>query len=143
MSKVVCKSIPSHNRSQNYSETRVHFRYVAFRCSADSQTGAVGDIEILGADGEVFEALEIKHAITIDETILTNVREKLMDRRVDRYYVLTTATRCTDGDLTESLRQIYAKLGCQVVINGVLPSLRYYLRLLEDPSQFFRSMRSC
>ena len=105
--------------------------------AADSQTGAVGDVEVVDSAGEVFEALEIKHGIEITAKVLNDVKRKLMDRKVDRYYVLTTHANCRSDSLTDVLTQIQSRLGCQVIVNGVLPSLGYYLRLLADPSSFF------
>ena len=105
--------------------------------AADSQTGAVGDVEVVDSAGEVFEALEIKHGIEITTKVLNDVKRKLMDRKVDRYYVLTTHANCRPDGLANMLTQIQSRLGCQVIVNGVLPSLGYYLRLLADPSSFF------
>lgn len=105
--------------------------------AADAQTGAVGDIEVVNSDNEVFEALEIKHGIPITAGLLDDVKRKLMDKKVDRYYVLTTHDDCRPTGLQDDLRQIQERLGCQVILNGVVPSLLYYLRLLADPSSFF------
>lgn len=105
--------------------------------AADAQTGAVGDIEVVDSENEVFEALEIKHGIPITLSLLDDVKRKLMDKHVDRYYVLTTHDDCRPGGLQEELRKIQIRQGCQVILNGVIPSLHYYLRLLANPSSFF------
>ncbi len=104
--------------------------------AADSQTGAVGDIEIAREDGTIFEALEIKHAIQVDATIIEHVKRKLMDKTVDRYYILTTHNSGESPGLELELAAIQSRLGCQVIVNGVYRSLYYYLRLLADPSSF-------
>ncbi|PTT63355.1 hypothetical protein DBR34_07040 [Stenotrophomonas sp. HMWF003] len=104
--------------------------------AADSQTGAIGDIEIARADGSIFEALEIKHGIIVDATIIEHVKRKLMDKAVDRYYVLTTHPSGEKPGLEKELAAIQSRLGCQVIVNGVYRSLYYYLRLLADPSSF-------
>ena len=106
--------------------------------AADSQTGAVGDIEIARKDtGKIFEALEIKHNIQIDENIVNGVRDKIMDKEVDRYYILTTHSKCdpTDDGMDKKIQDINNMYHCQIIVNGVLPSLRYYLRMLSDPSK--------
>lgn len=105
--------------------------------AADSQTGAVGDIEVLMPDGAVFEAVEVKHAIEVDAAILESVRSKVMDKHLDRYYVLTTHKNCEPAGLQEGVAQIQKLFGCYVIVNGVVPSLKYYLRLLSKPSDVF------
>ena len=105
--------------------------------AADSQTGATGDIEVIISEtGAVFEALEIKHEIQISAAIIQDVQRKIMDKTIDRYYVLTTHERCeADEELAEQIANIQAMYHCQIIVNGVLPTLKYYLRLLSDPSQ--------
>jgi DNA (cytosine-5)-methyltransferase 1 len=34
--------------------------------------------------------------------------------------------------------QIKLLYGCQIIANGVIPTIRYYLRLLVDPSAVFQ-----
>ena len=38
--------------------------------------------------------------------------------------------------IEEEIKSIARKHGCQVIVNGVYTSLKYYLRLLSDPSDF-------
>lgn len=102
--------------------------------AADSQTGAIGDIEVANARGEVFEALEIKHDIEITSAILESAKRKIMTAHPNRYYLLTTHGNCDASSLQGELRVIQVRFGCQVIVNGVIPSLRYYLRLLSTPS---------
>ena len=107
--------------------------------AADAQTGAVGDIEVMDdSTGEIFEALEVKHDIEISEAILQDVQKKIMPKTIDRYYVLTTHQKCEpNDDLVSTINKIKALYNCQVIVNGVIPSLRYYLRMLSDPSEIF------
>lgn len=104
--------------------------------AADSQTGAVGDIEIINTlTKEVFEAIEVKHDIQIDEVIIQDVVKKVRDKHLDRYYVLTTSNKCDPDELINkkitTIKQLY---NCQVIANGVIPSIKYYLRLITDPT---------
>lgn len=107
--------------------------------AADAQTGAVGDIEIVRENNEeVFEAVEVKHDIPINNRIVQDAAKKIMDKSVDRYYILTTHQNCEpDRELNESISKIKAMYNCQLIANGVIPSLKYYLRLLSDPSLVF------
>lgn len=108
--------------------------------AADTQTGATGDIEIVDEEGDVFEGLEIKHGVTVDSGIIQASHEKFRDRpSIDRYYILTTAEPCggTDDDSVRLLSRIHAAHGVDIQINGVLPTIRYFLRLLTDPAAVF------
>lgn len=108
--------------------------------AADSQTGAVGDIEIYRiSDNSVFEALEIKHDIPLSEKVVRDVITKLMSKSIDRYYILTTNANCEPDEklqiMISNAKQLY---DCQIIANGVMPSIKYYLRLLRDPSAVFK-----
>lgn len=107
--------------------------------AADSQTGSIGDIEVKdSATGEIFEAVEVKHDLMITEAIAADVQQKVMDKSIERYYILTTHSNCEPDagakKVIENIRNVYE---CQVIANGVMSSMRYYLRLLADPSAFF------
>lgn len=104
--------------------------------AADSQTGAVGDIEVIRTNnGRVFEAIEVKHGIALNERIIYDAANKIMDKSIDRYYILTTHAACEpDEALTQKIAVIKSLHHCQLIANGVIPSLKYYLRLLTDPS---------
>jgi DNA (cytosine-5)-methyltransferase 1 len=63
--------------------------------AADSQTGSLGDIEVSDdISGEIFEAVEVKFGMPISEAVIAGVQEKVMDKTIARYYVLTTSDRC-------------------------------------------------
>ena len=102
--------------------------------AADSQTGSVGDIEIINEDGTLFEAVEIKHLIPIDKSIVDSAKLKIMGSRIDRYYILTTSRKHEpDDDVSEEVEIVKRSLGTQMIVNGVVPTIKYYLRLLESP----------
>jgi len=107
--------------------------------AADSQTGSLGDIEISDdISGEVFEAVEVKHSIQITEKIAADVQKKVMDKSISRYYILTTHQNCEPdvgaAKVIENIKYVYE---CQVIANGVIPTIKYYLRLMDDPSDVF------
>jgi DNA (cytosine-5)-methyltransferase 1 len=106
--------------------------------AADSQTGAVGDIELADTHGNVFEALEIKHGLPITAAMIDDVGEKLIKRNISRYYILTTHVNSGGGaDVLLRIKEMKERTGCQIIANGVVPTLRYYLRLVERPSEIF------
>jgi len=103
--------------------------------AADTRTGALGDIEIARRDGSIFEAFEIKHNIQINDMLVQDTARKVVGGNLDRYYILTTHTNCKpDSAILAQLKEIRAKTGCQIIVNGVLPTLQYYLRLLSEPA---------
>jgi DNA (cytosine-5)-methyltransferase 1 len=107
--------------------------------AADSQTGSVGDIEVVDiATNTVFEALEIKHDVPLSVKIIQDVQQKIMDKAIDRYYILTTHVHCEpDEEIAKKISNLKALYSCQIIANGVMPSIKYYLRLLSDPSKIF------
>lgn len=106
--------------------------------SSDARSGQIGDIQINNTDGTPFEGVEIKHKIVITPDLVQHAFSKLMLHRTDRYYMLTTANMDSANwdELNNEIDKIDRRHGCQVIINGVYSTLRYYLRLLKDPAEF-------
>ena len=90
------------------------------------------------SDGSAFEGVEIKHGIVITRQLVADAYEKFKIHNTDRYYLLTTANM--DGadwlEINEEIQRIASIHGCQVIVNGVYATLKYYLRLLKDPAEF-------
>ncbi len=106
--------------------------------TSDSKSGGIGDIEVLDENGEFFEAVEIKHNIQISSTLVQDAYQKFAETPICRYYLLTTANPNVDDPKTVNplIEQIRKRHGCEVIVNGILPSLKYYLRLLSVPKLF-------
>ena len=106
--------------------------------TADSKSGGIGDIEVIDGNNNFFEAVEIKHNIPISPGIIQVAYEKFVQTPVCRYYLLTTAEpNVEDADsVNELVSEIHTQHGCEVIVNGILPSLKYYLRLLSNPKLF-------
>lgn len=104
--------------------------------AADTRTGNVGDVQIMRGGDVVYEGLEVKHDIPVSSSIVDTAYEKFRTAAVERYYILTThATQSFEG-MDGLISEIQRGHGCQVIVNGVAPTLRYYLRLLSDASLF-------
>lgn len=106
--------------------------------SADTQSGRIGDIDVNNENGTAFEGVEIKHEIQINRQLVADAYEKFKVHNTDRYYLLTTANMdSADWDAIDSEIQRIAQIhGCQVIVNGVYTTLKYYLRLVTDPAEF-------
>jgi len=109
--------------------------------SADKSSGRVGDIEVRDKENRVFEAVEIKHGIAINAQLIKDAYEKFKSHPIQRYYLLTTAEEnLSDIELiSKEITRILKIHGCQVIVNGIYPSLKYYLRMLNNPYEFIEN----
>lgn len=108
--------------------------------SCDRSSKETGDIVVRNADGSIYEVLEIKFDIKPNKLMLQDAYDKFKDQSsVQRYYILSTK-HVTDSDEQEKINklieEIYQTHGCQIIINGVFDSLKYYLRLLTNTDEF-------
>ena len=106
--------------------------------ASDRTSRSSGDIEVL-KDGGVFEAVEIKLDKRVDITIARIAYEKIARFNPKRYYILSHVgiakkDRIEIEKLIIEIREIH---GCQLIVNGLLYTLKYYLRLISSPKAFF------
>ena len=106
--------------------------------ASDRTSKSAGDIEIY-KDNNLFEAIEIKLDKVIDANILRIAKEKIIKYNPTRYYILSYIGICEKEkqEIQNIINEVKQKHGCQIIINGVLPSLKYYLRLIENLNNFF------
>jgi DNA (cytosine-5)-methyltransferase 1 len=106
--------------------------------SPDSRSKSLGDIDVNNADSSCFESIEIKHNKPITADMVGVAYRKIKNTSIDRYYILTTSEPNFDNH--ESVMQEiekYKKIhSCQIIVNGVIPSLKYYMRLISNPQDF-------
>ena len=106
--------------------------------TSDTKSSGIGDIEVLDEQGNFFEGIEIKHGIPITPMLVQDAFDKFTNTAVCRYYLLTTAE--PEMEDVDAIRTLIYKLrsehGCEIIVNGIIPSLKYYLRLLNDPVMF-------
>lgn len=106
--------------------------------AADTRSGRMADIDVTDADGTPFEAVEVKFDIPVSYAIVEIAKEKIDTSKIKRYYILSTKNPETKDleRITDTIRKVKNTHGCQLVVNGVENSLKYYLRLIENPSDF-------
>ena len=103
-----------------------------------------GDIEIWNQNGTPFEMIEIKHNIPIDRNMIFDVTKKSEATTIARYYVLTTYVN-TFQELGEEeyINQLVLKIkqenDLEVIANGIIYSLKYYLRFVENYHDFLKT----
>ena len=109
--------------------------------SADTRSGRIGDIDIVDEKERAFEAVEVKHGIAITAQLVKDAFEKFKTTQVNRYYLLSTAN--IDASQVEEINKEIERIknihGCHVIANGLINSLKYYLRLLSDTSEFIEN----
>lgn len=107
--------------------------------SADARSGRIGDIEIIDENNRAFEAVEVKHGITISMQLVLDAYSKFQTTAVNRYYILSTAPQADKDEwdkIQAEIQRIKNVHGCQLIVNGIMPSLKYYLRLLDNTFEF-------
>lgn len=109
--------------------------------SADKRSGRMGDIDIVDNLGFPFEAVEVKHMIPLGIEHIQTAYDKFKSYDIKRYYILSTSPiKRGEEELVEKrTREIKNTHGCQVIVNGIYSTLKYYLRLLEDPNKFLEA----
>lgn len=108
--------------------------------SSDIKSHGIGDVEIVDEDGNYFEAVEIKHEKPVDEVMINDSFKKFKFIAVKRFYILTTS----DPNIAEGheeavnlkIREIKKENGCEVIANGLISSIKYYLRMTNEPGKF-------
>jgi len=106
--------------------------------SSDKSSGRIGDIEIIDEKNRAFEAVEVKYGIQINLGLVKDAYSKFQTTPVDRYYILSTAYPDKDElvKIDAEIKRIKNVHGCQLIVNGIMPTLKYYLRMLDDTFEF-------
>lgn len=106
--------------------------------SADSQSGRIGDIDVVDEDGKPFEAIEVKFDIHVSHNIVMIAKDKILPTKAERYYILSTKDimESDKSIIEQDIKQLKNIHGCQLIINGVMQTIKYYLRLMPETSTF-------
>lgn len=106
--------------------------------ASDRTSKTSGDIEILKL-GKHYESVEIKLDKAIDGNMVRVAIEKIHKFNPKRYYILSyVGIKKSDEAVIKALIDTTKeKHGCQIILNGVLSTIKYYLRLVDKAEQFF------
>ena len=106
--------------------------------SCDRSSGETGDIVVRNMDSSIYEVVEVKFDIPITAVMVQDAYNKIKDKPVQRYYLLSTSEISDDErvSIDDCICSIRDEHGCQIIANGVFPTLKYYLRLLENSDLF-------
>lgn len=108
--------------------------------ASDRTSKSAGDIEIYKGDN-IFEAIEVKLDKAVDITMVRIAYEKIKRFNPERYYILSFIGMKNDDkkEIEKLIEEIKNKHGCQLIVNGLLHTLHYYMRLISSPVEFFNN----
>lgn len=118
-----------------------HLKELGFHTTCDTTSKSAGDIEIFDNDNTLKEALEIKFEKEIDANMVRIAKEKIIKYNPTRYYILSTEKIKNEDvdEIDEIIATVKNNHGCQIILNGVIPSLKYYLRLISSLDIFIKN----
>lgn len=108
--------------------------------ASDKTSKSAGDIEII-KDSHIYEAIEIKLDKEIDSNMINIAYDKICKFSPKRYSIFSTVgIKISDKDnIDKQIKKIREEHGCQIILNGVLASIKYYLRLIENLDEFIEN----
>jgi len=100
-----------------------------------------GDIEVYTMKEKPFEFVEIKHNIPIDKYLIFDIAKKTEHTDIKKYYILTTYHNVFKNDDEEKeiqnfILEIKKIRNLDIIVNGIISTLKYYLRFIDDYQQF-------
>ena len=107
--------------------------------SSDRSSGEAGDIVVRNKDNnELYEVVEVKFDIAPTELMVLDAYKKIKNTKIQRYYILSTihSEENEQEKINALIEKIREEHGCQVIVNGVFDSLKYYLRLISNTDDF-------
>lgn len=105
--------------------------------ASDRTSKSAGDIEIF-KENQLFEAIEIKLNKAIDANMVRIVQEKTQRYNPTRYYILSyyEISNKDKDDIDRIIDEVKHTHGCQIVANGLMATLKYYFRLINNLEEF-------
>ena len=100
-----------------------------------------GDVEIWNSNNTPYEMIEIKHNIPIDRNLIFDIAKKSENTTIERYYILTTyknyfTSKEEEDYINKFILKLYKDSGLEIIANGIIPSLKYYLRFIDNYKEF-------
>lgn len=106
--------------------------------ASDRTSKTAGDIEIFDTNNSLVEAIEIKHGQKITLQFVYRAREKIITYNPSRYYIFASKgiNELEVDQINNLVKKINNEHGCQVILNGIIPTIKYYLRLIMSLTDF-------
>ena len=105
--------------------------------AADSQTGSLGDIEIvLEGEKEIVTCYEMKtHRVSIGDIDIALTKMTTASNKVDNYIFITT--EIIEQDVIDYAKSLYDKTGIEFVVLDCVGFMKYFLHLFHRHRIFF------
>ena len=123
------------NQISRYNQCQL--KELGSHTASDRTSKSAGDIEIFKGK-ELFEAIEIKLDKPIDTNILRIAKEKIIRFNPKRYYILSNHGMVEENKIYKIIEEVKKEHGCQIIVNGVLGTLKYYTRLIDNLEEFYQ-----
>ncbi|MBD2501728.1 DNA cytosine methyltransferase [Anabaena azotica] len=106
--------------------------------ASDRTSKTAGDIEIFDKNSHLVEAIEVKHGQEITLQMVYRAKGKIIKHNPGRYYIFASKDiKQSEADKIDDLvKEIATEHGCQVILNGIIPTIKYYLRLIMSITDF-------
>ncbi len=106
---------------------------LGYHTTSDRTSKSSGDIEIFNGD-KILESLEIKFNIDITSHMVNRALEKIYSYNPSRYYILSTSgiSQSDYEEIMTKINKLKTEHGCQLIVNGLIPTLKYYMRLITN-----------
>ena len=120
-----------------------HLGAMGSHTASDLTSKSSGDIEIYDSKNNLVESIEIKHNKAIDITTVRIAIEKIYKFNPQRYCVFSFASikESDFEEITNEIRLVELNHGCQIIVNGIIPTIKYYLRLISSLPEFIDNYR--
>ncbi len=103
---------------------------LGFHTTSDRTSKSSGDIEIFNSENKLFESIEVKMNISIDEHLINIVFEKIKTFNPHYYYIITT-NEVNVSDFSKQILEIFNKHGCELMLFNFYEFLEKYLGLID------------
>jgi DNA (cytosine-5)-methyltransferase 1 len=117
---------------------------ISLHVHTSSDKHSFGDIEIYTKMNIPFEIVEIKHNIPIDKYLVFDIARKTENTNIDRYYILTTLfkgifrNKSEEEEVFKSILHFRRLRDIDIIANGIISTLRYYLRFVDEYGDFLK-----
>jgi DNA (cytosine-5)-methyltransferase 1 len=102
------------------------------------RTGMVS-LQILTKDNCCLEAVYVIKGFS--HAVFECIHQEIKQIRLQRCLILTIDEPYLTESQSQFLEQVQQRANCELMIDGVIPSLKYYLRLLDHPEHFLTEYR--
>ncbi|WP_414544080.1 DNA cytosine methyltransferase [Nostoc sp. CCY0012] len=106
--------------------------------ASDRTSKTAGDIEIFDNNSHLIEAIEIKYGQEITLQMVYRAKNKITIHNPQRYYIFASkdVKQLEAEQINKLIKEISSEHGCQVILNGIIPTIKYYLRLIMSITDF-------